>query len=356
MISISKTILYVGIYPPTAPRDRVYLSELKRRGACVVECVSSLPGFAKYRDIFMQIRRAAKDTDVVWVGYLSPLVVPVAYLAMGKKIIYNALGSAYEAYILDRAVARRFSFKAFLFWFSDFLAFHLANLSLVESEAQGKYLARYYFVPKRKLAVVFTGVNTDIFHPDSNIEKAKVFTVAFRGMFIPATGVEVVLDAAKLLKDEPIKFWVSGWGQLLPFVQSFIKENKLTNVELNTIFLEPPELRQKLLSAHVMLGQFSKNSRLERTIQHKISEALALGMPLITRDSPSNREILQDRENCLFVPPGDPQALAGAIRELTRDVALREKISEEAQETYQNRLSLSSLGDGLERVLIGIIN
>lgn len=72
---------------------------------------------------------------------------------------------------------------------------------------------------------------------------------------------------------------------------------------------------------------------MERTIQHKTIEAMALGLPYITRDTTSNRELLSDGENCLFVPAGDPQAIAKAILLLKNDKALRTKLSDGALNT-----------------------
>ncbi len=347
-----RSIVYVGIYPAKAPRDNVYLAELKKRGVVLYEFVSSAPGLAKYRELYRNLRREATDSDAIWVGYLSPMVVPVAYLARGKrKIVYNALGSAYEAYVLDRAVCKPYSFKALSFWFFDFLSFHLAHTILVESEAQRRFLAKTFFVSLKKLVTVYTSVDEEIFHPDPQVRKQETFAVMFRGMFIPATGVEIVLEAAKLLKDEPIRFIISGWGQLKDEVVSFIERNKLKNVELNTVFLEPDALRGKLLSAHVLLGQFSTNTRLERTIQHKNSEALALGQPLITRDSASNREVFEDGVNCLFVRAGDAEALAEKIIYAREHPEVLKRLATGAFQTYREKLSAQVLGEQISSIL-----
>ena len=45
-------------------------------------------------------------------------------------------------------------------------------------------------------------------------------------------------------------------------------------------------------------------------IPNKAFQALACGTPLVTADTPAARELLQDGESALLVPPGDPEALA----------------------------------------------
>lgn len=354
MTEFPRRIVYAGIYPPTAPRDKVYLCELARRGANVVECVDKSPGFAKYRALYRCLRRAARTADLIWVGYLSPVAVLVAYFASDKPIVYNALSSAYEAYVLDRAVCKKYSLRALFFWLSDFLSFHFSRVVLVESEAQKRFISRAFLVRKRKLSVVFSGVDEDVFHPDKTVKKSKTFTVAFRGMFIPATGAEYVIEAADLLRNEPVRFVVIGWGQCQHDIEERIRRKRLSNIELITHFLEPETLLRTMLPSHVLLGQFSAHSRLDRTIQHKTSEALALGMPFITRDSVSNRELLHDGENCWFVPPDDARALADKIRYAKAHPDIARVLSDGALRTYRERLAPDVLGDAVLAVLASL--
>ncbi|OHA26478.1 MAG: hypothetical protein A3C06_02785 [Candidatus Taylorbacteria bacterium RIFCSPHIGHO2_02_FULL_46_13] len=345
-----KKIAYIGIYPATAPRDKVYIDELKRRGVEFVECVGTGAGMRKYIQLYRNLN-SLRDADLVWVGYLSTLAVIVAYLATRKKILYNALCSSYESYILDRAMYSKYSFRSVLFWVSDFLSFHLASISLVESESQKRFISRVFFVSKKRLHVVYTGADESIFYPDQSTPKAKDFTVVFRGKFVPATGVEFVVEAARILAAEPIKFLIIGWGQEQEKIEHLIRSYTLTNIELITSFLSPADLHQRMLSGHVLLGQFSTNSRLDRTIQHKTIEAMALGMPYITRDSVSNREILTDGEDCLFVQPADARNLAEKIIYCMKRTDVWEKISAGARNMYEARLQQSVLGEHIKRII-----
>jgi glycosyltransferase involved in cell wall biosynthesis len=54
----------------------------------------------------------------------------------------------------------------------------------------------------------------------------------------------------------------------------------------------------------------------------KLFEYLAMGRPIVASDLPSIREVLTDSRTALLVPPGDPQALAGALSRLAGDRAL----------------------------------
>lgn len=337
-------ILYFGIYRPTAPRDKVYLDGLKKLGIETVECVDNSRGPMKFFRLMKKHRSLRGRYDILWVGYLSTMVVPLARILTRKKIVFNALSSWYENTVIDRGMYSRFSPKAWLVWLFDFLAFHLSDVSLVESDAQKKFLTKEFHVRASKLAVVFTGADPETFFPDLSVRKRERFTVIFRGMFAPATGVEFVLEAARLLKNEPIDFFIIGWGPLLTKFKKTIADSGSRNITLITHFLEPRELRELMLSAHVMLGQFGGNPRLDRTIQHKTFEALALGMPYITRDSVSNRELLEDGVSCLFVSRTDAKFLASAIIKLKNNPELRNTLSSGALKTSKERLTPDVLG------------
>jgi glycosyltransferase-like protein len=58
-----------------------------------------------------------------------------------------------------------------------------------------------------------------------------------------------------------------------------------------------------------------------------VLEALAAGLPVVASDIPVFAEYLQDGESALLVPPGDPDALAGALHRLAGDPALRIRLA-----------------------------
>ncbi len=340
-------ICYFGLERPRWARDLVYLKGLKNQGFEVIECVDSSKNVLKYWRLLKKHWRVRHDYDLMLVGYLSNLMAPLAKLVATKKVVYNALCSKYESIILDRQEHRPVSLYALYVWLIDFIAFKMADLILVESQAQKKFLIKMFLAKPAKFKVIFTGADDAIFHPDLAIAKYSDFTVVFRGWFLPATGVEYVIEAAKILEPAGIKFILIGRGAFTPKIKEKIAALGVGNIELITEFLSDEALREKMLAAHVCLGQFSEHIRLERTIQNKTFESLALRLPYVTRDSISNREILQDNFNCLFVRPADPADLADKIMILKNDPGLGERLAEAGYQTYLTKLSPQVLGEQL---------
>ena len=336
---------YFGIYEPTEmARNQILSQGLEENGMKMIKCVDSSKSFLKFFNLIKKHWKIRKEYDFIVVGYLSNIVVSLARLISRKKVVFNALNAMYEGEILDRERYKKFSIGAIYIWLRDFLAFYFADLVLVESESQKKFISKTFKVKKSKLAVLMTGANDEIFHPESDIQKVDKFSVVFRGWFLPATGVEYVIEAARILKKDGIKFLIIGRGMLREKIEDMIKKYNLDNIELITEFLPDDVLRKKMLSCNAILGQFANHPRMHRTIQNKTFEALALEMPYITMDSTSNRELLTDREDCLFVNPADSEDLADKILELKNNTKLQEKIAKNGYKLYKEKLDSKAIG------------
>ena len=78
----------------------------------------------------------------------------------------------------------------------------------------------------------------------------------------------------------------------------------------------------EIQAAGCALGIFGTGAKAARVIPNKAFQAIACATPLITADTPAARELLTDGHDALLVPPGDPEALAAAVRRLAADRAL----------------------------------
>jgi len=87
------------------------------------------------------------------------------------------------------------------------------------------------------------------------------------------------------------------------------------------------EVRSFLATARVAVVPNRAEGVSKYTSPLKLFEAMAAGVPVVASDLPSLREVLRDGENALLVPPGEPEALAGAIRRLLQDNALASRIA-----------------------------
>jgi len=92
-------------------------------------------------------------------------------------------------------------------------------------------------------------------------------------------------------------------------------------------WVEYERLAEELHRASCALGIFGTSTKAARVIPNKVFQALACARPVVTADTPAARELLTDGADAILVPPGDAQALAGAVRRLAADAALAERVA-----------------------------
>jgi len=125
------------------------------------------------------------------------------------------------------------------------------------------------------------------------------------------------------------------------------RQLKVTNI-LFIDWIPYHQLMDKMARAHICLGIFSQGGKASRVIPNKVFQGLAVGMPVITGDSPASRELLTDGQDALLVPMGDPGALAQAIRSLKTDRQLRLQIAAGGHNIFLKRCSAEVLGRQLK--------
>ncbi|MDQ5893189.1 MAG: hypothetical protein QG640_200 [Patescibacteria group bacterium] len=343
-------ICYFGIYNSDFSRNRIYIEALKSAGHSIVECQDSSRGISKYFRLWKKYKALKGDYDVMIVGYPGHSVVPFAKLLSDKKVIADALGSLYDAEVNSHTPSLMRKIKSLLI---DRFMVMSADKIMLESGQQKDFFENR-FGKSEKYEIVYTGADERMFlrNPLQAPQKPENFLVLFRGSLTPESGIMTVLEAAELLKsDKDIRFRIIGTGYFLRAVQDFIASRDLQNVEFISHKLSKEELVERMLDAHIMLGQFEDNPRLNRTIPHKAFEAFALGIPYLTGEAPAIKEIANNRVTVFFVPLKNSEELAKIIKELASDAGTLQKVAENAQKLFVERFSYKQIAQKIESLI-----
>ena len=161
---------------------------------------------------------------------------------------------------------------------------------------------------------------------------------------IPLHGLDTILGAARLAPE--IRFRIAGTGQL----ESKLEQALPRNVEW-VGWIAHDSIPGELWSTGCALGIFGTTEKAGRVIPNKAFEALACGTPLVTADTRASRELLEDGVSALLVSPGDPGALAAAIRRLEAEPELAAGIAARGLAVYQARASEEVLGARWREIL-----
>lgn len=178
--------------------------------------------------------------------------------------------------------------------------------------------------------------------------RGDVLSVLFFGLFTPLQGATTIGRAISLLHDEPgVQFTIVGDGQDRAAAHEAAELNR--NVTW-VPWVEPDEV-PALVSRHdVCLGIFGTTPKALRVVPNKVYQGLAAGAAIVTSDTPSQRRVLGSA--AVYVPAGDADALAAALRDLRRDTARLERLQEDARE----RARRSFTPQAVTRELAGLLS
>lgn len=335
MFSNSKKIdiCYFGIYNSDYSRSRVLINGLRQNGVEIFECNSRKKRFLKYFDLIRKYRGMRNKYDLMLVGFPGYQAMILARWLSRKPIIFDAFSSLYDSMVFDRKIVRPESLKARYYWFLDWLSCRLADRIILDTQAHIDYFVKKFNIPPGKFTRVFVGADDRVMKPQAEKRNDGCFLVHFHGSHIPLQGVKYILEAAKILQAENIKFNIIG---------SKIKKASERYDLPNVSFMENSsyeELPQYMAEADVCLGIFGNTDKAQRVIPNKVFEALAVGRPVLTGDSLAIKELLIDRENALFCRMADAKDLADKIMELKNNADLREKIARNGHRLFSEKLT-----------------
>ena len=204
-------------------------------------------------------------------------------------------------------------------------------------------------IDKARIAFLPNGADIDFLSPQPRdaafaekmgVGNRKVFT--FAGTHAPYQGLEVILEAAKLLKHrKDIVILMVGDGPVREKLMRDAEEAGLDNVLFRTSpFSEMPSLMSITWASLVVLRalKIATKMRLSKAIP-----PLACGVPLIYAGWGETADIVAEEGVGLRVEPEQPQLLAEAIVRMADEPGMREKMGKKGRALAERDFSWATI-------------
>jgi glycosyltransferase involved in cell wall biosynthesis len=221
-------------------------------------------------------------------------------------------------------------------WLERFL-YRRANHLLVNSPAYIDYLIEKG-VPPSKITLLPNGADPQMFDPSTSgngirqkLNLDDKFVIVYAGAIGPANDLDVLLDAAAELKaDSRICFLIVGDGKERKRLQSYAEALKLDNVMF--VGAQPKqEMPRYLASADACVAILQSIRMFRMTYPNKVFDYMAAGRPIILAIDGVIREVVEAAHAGVYAHPGDPKALAEAVRYLVEHREEREAMSRQGR-------------------------
>jgi len=344
-------LMWLGTYERDYSRTRVLVSGLGELGVDVVECHRPLWELTRHKaggflspkrlpltgarfarawaELLREQRRAGR-VDAIVAGYPAQPDVPLAAQcasARGVPLVVDAMISLGDTLSGDRARVGTAA-SAALGWL-DRASARRADVLITDTRAHAEFFASAYGLDVDRIGVVPVGAESEIFThapaPDGEV------VALFYGKLSPLHGLETILTAARMPGVPPVR--LIGDGQLGPWLEAELARARPDGLEREN-WVPYERLGEELARSAICLGIFGTSEKARRVIPNKVFQAMAVGRPVITADTPAVREVLTDGEDALLVPAADADALADAMRRLAADAELRARIGEAAHRRF----------------------
>ncbi|WP_042396441.1 glycosyltransferase [Streptacidiphilus carbonis] len=286
--------------------------------------------------------------DVVLVGYLGHFDVRLARLLFRRTpIVLDHLISAG-----DTARDRRLSgggLKQVLLQAIDSGALKAATVVVVDTEEHRQALPEadreralvvpvgapdYWFEAGAAAAAARDAENARNARNAGTVADAAPapLSAVFYGLFTPLQGAAVITAALADLDGVPVELTMIGHGQDSEAARGAAP----ADASVRWLDWVPAAELPAVVAAHdVCLGIFGTGPKALRVVPNKVFQGAAAGCALITSDTePQRREL---GAAALLVPPGDPEALAAALRGLAEDRAELDRMKQAARSAAEDR-------------------
>lgn len=237
----------------------------------------------------------------------------------------------------------------------DFLYLN-ADLITAVTELKYSYLVNKG-IHESKVKVISNGVDREFLRveDDSTVEaeyfKTEMFTVLYAGLMGIAQGVEIIIEAANLLKErEDIRFFIIGEGVDKDRLIRTAADYGLKNVKF--IENQPKERIATFLKKSDVSVIPLKKASFSDSVPSKLLESMAFGCTVILSASGESATIVQKSGAGLVVEPGDFKELSIAIAKLKDDPGLSKQFSENGKRFVEENFMRDNIAEKLEKVLV----
>jgi len=233
----------------------------------------------------------------------------------------------------------------------------LSDKIVVLSKWSKRRLHQIGSIPLSKLIVLPSGTDTELFKPLSKEEccsklsfDSSFFYIGFVGSFFFHQGLDTLIDSAPniLQKCKNTRFLLVGDG---PMMGAW--KQKVNRQGLERAFIFSGQIPYKKVSEYIGVMDICVAPHRKDTNQAspvKIFDYMACGRPIVASDIDVVREIIDQNECAILVPPENSTELVKAILSLLIDEKKRQEMGTEARKFVISRYDRKQTAGKIEGI------
>jgi glycosyltransferase involved in cell wall biosynthesis len=253
------------------------------------------------------------------------------------KIPFTVFAHAFDIFRRDNAEANRIN---------EISRSRYCKAIFTLSEFHKNYLIERNALPDK---IVITKQASSYEIADLAKREGRIKSIVSISRFVEKKGLDVLIDAAKLLEDEDFVFEIYGFGELQDELQGQIDDLKCKNISIKGE-LKPDEVSSKLKQSDLMAApcKVARNGDMDG-FPTSIFEAMGCGVPFVTTSVSAIPEIVKDGVNGFITEPENPEKFAAKILEVSKLSA--DELFEIRKRAQKDVKSISSVDNTMNRFI-----
>ena len=336
---------------------RTALSNIKNVELIVIKNKSK--GVRRYFEVLAStIRTRFREHPDVYIltfrGY--ELLIPIRLLTVGKFMIYDEFINPLELTAIERSYFKKdgYIYKIIRFGYTFWVK--RCDLLMTDTASHAELSADISHIDRTKFETVIVSTDEQLFKPLATLpvntrssKHTKPLIVFYYTQLQPLHGVEIVLKAAEIVKNENIQFHIVGGKEKLAKKVSVLKQSGVT-IHHDT-WLSVDKLAQAMRQSDLCLGgPFGKTVQAQRVITGKTYQQLCMAKPTVIGKNLESG-IFTDKKDCLLVELGNAMSLSNACRWAADHRDQLYTVGESGRNTYDKHLSNTVLTNQLQQIL-----
>jgi glycosyltransferase involved in cell wall biosynthesis len=342
-------------------RDRVVYRLLQQSG---IHLSTFSPAISALGDLEALLKRPPR-VDAVWVPcFRQRDMAAAARFAKRRAIplIFDPLISAYDKQVNERAKFPAQSAQAKKLLVQEQAQFALADILIADTQGHADYFHEVLGVARGKIIVLPVGADESVFkfQPLRPMGDGRPVRVLFYGSFIGLHGLPTIVDAIRQYEGPAVEFHFIGAGAMRAEAEkalnTMLPRTAIASVRFED-WLDIHTLAARIGGSDIVLGIFGTTGKALRVVPNKVYQALALGRPVITADTPAfdDRFHASHPAAMAFTPPGNPRALANQIGDWAREPASLERRGLAARQLFTTEFAEEALRKHFIRNLTALL-
>lgn len=248
--------------------------------AFIISKIKRIPYIFEIRDLWPE---SAIDTGVLSNKFIINLALEFEKIIYKHSIAINVLTPAFREIL----IAKKNIPRSKIFYISNAADFSISENILKDHDAA-------------------------IFRKGLGISESTLI-ITYVGAHGVANGLDQILDAATILRNENILFMLIGDGMLKKSLVQRTKTEKILNVK----FIDPVsklDVFKYILSSDIGISVLVKNDTFKTVFSNKTFDYMSCKKPILMAIDGISRDLVEESNSGFFVEPENPMDLANKIR------------------------------------------